>query len=148
MGKLTKKITAIVMALLVISTISINTLVANAAADSNFDYSFTIKASQATSKYSNGNLRSTYDNDNAWKVNLRSSGEGDSTATYFRLCLNDNSGASSWHLVTQGTGSHYYSATDAADFTTVYLQGKNNNNNTNTYTVTGYWDEETGVTPD
>lgn len=148
MNKLTKKLIAIVMALLVISTISINTLVANAAVNDNHDYLFTIKASQGTSKNSNGNLRSTYDNNNAWKVNLEVSGEGDNTATYFRLCLKDDWEASNWHLVTQGSGEHYYSASDAADATTVYLQGKNNNNTTKSYTISGYWDEETGVTPD
>lgn len=135
------------MALLVISTISINTLVANAAVNDKHDYLFTIKASEGTSRYSNGNLRSTYDN-NAWKVNLEVSGEGDGTATKFRLCLKDNSGASAWHSVIQGSGDHYYSATDAADATTVYLQGKNNTSTTKTYTISGYWDEETGVSPD
>lgn len=147
MSELTKKISSIIMALLVIMTLSVNTLVAYASADSEFDYLFTIKASQAVSRYSDGHFRSTYNNNNAWKVNLEVSGEGDGTATSFRLGLSDNSGGSEWHAVAQGSGDHYYSATDAADWTTVYLQGKNNNNTTKSYTISGYWDEETGVSP-
>ncbi|MCC8074140.1 MAG: DUF2712 domain-containing protein [Clostridiales bacterium] len=143
-----KKLMFTILALIVITTISLSGLVAYAYSDNNISYSFTIRASQAVSKYSEDEFRNTYNNDNAWKVNLRSSGEGSSTITYFRLCLEDNSGVSSWHSVVQGSGSHYYSAWDGADHTHVYLQGKNNNNTTKTYTVSGYWDEETGISPD
>jgi len=148
MQSLMKKLSSIVIALVVMSTISVGSLAAYAYFDNNFDYKFTIKASQAVSKYSEKEYRNTYNNNNAWKVNLRSSGEGSNTVTKFRLCLADNSGVSSWHNVTQGSGAHYYAAWDGADHTYVYLQGENNNNTTKTYTVSGYWDEETGINPD
>lgn len=143
-----KRLTSVILALIVVATISATGLVAYAYSDNNISYSFTIKASQVASKYSEREYRNTYDNSNAWKVNLRSSGEGAKAATYFRLCLKDDSGVSNWKLVAQGSGAHYYSAWDGADHTYVYLQGKNNNNSAKTYTVSGYWDEETGLSPD
>ncbi len=96
-----KKLTSVILALIVIATVSVTGLVAYAYSDNNISYNFTIKASQAASKYSEREYRNTYDNSNAWKVNLRSSGEGSKAATNFRLCLADNSGVSAWIFETR-----------------------------------------------
>lgn len=144
MKKQFKKLASMLLILVMLASVSINALVAYASSDNNYSYKFQIEANE-TAKYSEGKFRSTSNNYNAWKVNLQSSGEGEKTITKFRLCLNDGTGASAWHSVTQGSGAHYYSTNDAADFRTVYLQGRNNNDSTKKYTVSGVWDEETGL---
>lgn len=148
MKERTKKISAVFLVLLAVSTFFASSLVAHASVDSNIEYSFVVKANNGLNKDPDGRRRQTSNNNNAWKVNLRVSGEGDKTATKFRLCLKDDSAASAWHTVIQGSGSHYYATNDAADHKTVYLQGQNNNTSTKSYKVSGYWDEETGILPD
>lgn len=149
MKKLTKKFVAIVMALFVVSAISASMLAAQAATDDNIGFSFTIYSENyTTTRETNGRYRGTEDNDNAWKVNLRTSDEATNCGTKFCIALNDGTLCSAWKLVEKGSGSHYYAADNDGDKATVYLQGQDNNNSTKVYDITGYWDEETGVTPD
>ncbi len=151
MKKLTKKFVAIVIALFVVSAISASSLVAVASTNDDIDFSFGIKAYNAITRDPNKRLRSTSNNDNAWKVSLVLSNETtDNKGCGSRFCLGleDKTEASEWHLVERGSGEHYYPANDAADFRYVYLQCQDNNNSSKTYTVTGIWDEETGKEPD
>lgn len=151
MKKLTKKFIAIVIALFAVSTISAGSLVAMASIDEDIAFSFQIKANNEISRDPNKRFRSTFNNDNAWKVELVTSNETDDRkgcGTYFCLGLDDKTSASAWHLVERGSGEHYYSSNDAADFANVYLQGKDNNNSSKVYTVGGFWDEETDKAPD
>ena len=142
---LSKLITVAVL-LAIVSAISLST-VSYASTDDEIEYLFTIKTNLAISRYDDRRLRSTSNNDNAWKVNLQFSDEGSNTATMFSLGLNDYTPASAWVTKVVGTGTDYYSANDAADWAYVYLQAKDNNNVAATYRITGYWDEETGRGP-
>ena len=151
MKKLTKKFTAIVIALLVVSAISASSLVAMASVDENIEFSFSVTAHNSITQETDGRYRSTSDNNNAWKVRLITSTETDATkgcGSYFCLGLENEELASAWYLVERSSGAHYYPTNDEADFETVYLQCKDNNNSSKTYTVGGYWDEETGSVPD
>lgn len=54
--------------------------------------------------------------------------------------------ASSEYSIKQGDSARYKRANDNGDHINVYLTAENNNfMSSKTYTVTGYWDEETGV---
>lgn len=148
MKKLAKKFIAIVIALLAVTTISASSLVAMASVNENIGFSFGVEAHNAITQYQYGRLRTTSNNKNAWKVNLTTSDETDSSkgcGSYFCLGLNDQTEASKWYLVEKGSGEHYYPTNDSAGFKYVYLQCRDNNNSTKTYTVAGFWDEETGV---
>ncbi len=142
------QIIAIAVLLAIISALS--STVAFASTDENISYLFTVKNYLGISRDSNPQWRSTSDNNNAWKVNFKTSEEpGNSTMTKFSLGLEEEDNlASNWYGVVVGTGAHYYAANNDGDFATVYLQAQNNNNNANSYVISGYWDEETGITPD
>ncbi len=141
------KIVASILMLAVVFAISASP-VAYASSDENIDYSFKVKINYAVTRFGESKYRSTSDNNNSWKVNLRTSEEGTNTVTLFSLGLEDYTAASTWYAVTVGSGSHYFPTNDAADFNRVYLQAKDNSNKSATYQITGFWDEETGVTPD
>ncbi len=148
MKNLTKKFIAIVIALLTVTTISASSLVAMASVNENIAFSFKVQAHNAVTRDPNKRFRSTSNNNNAWKVNLTTSDETDSSkgcGSYFCLGLKDQTLASKWYLVERGSGEHYYATNDAADFSYVYLQCKDNNNSSKVYNVAGFWDEETGV---
>ena len=98
------------------------------ASDDSIPYSFKIKANYANT-YSDKEYRQTTNTQNKWKVDMTYSEEGEGTITTYD--------------VTQGTGTHYYSAYSSASQRDVCLGAENNNNSSNTYTVGGYWDEET-----
>lgn len=149
MKKLTKKFIAVLMVLFATIAISASSLVAMAAVDNNIDFAFTIYAKNAISRDTNRQYRTTRDNNDAWKVNLRESSESTSKCgNYFCLSLEDCKVASKWQLVEKGSGTHYYAAYDDADNTYVYLMAKDNNNSSKVYQISGFWDEETGMTPD
>ncbi|MBQ3497500.1 MAG: DUF2712 domain-containing protein [Clostridia bacterium] len=140
------KLISVAVLLAIASAISFSTI-SYASTNDEIDYQFVIKTNLAISRYDDKRLRSTSNNDNAWKVNLEFSDEGSNTATMFSLGLNDYTPASAWVTKVVGTGTNYYSANDAADWAYVYLQAKDNNNVAATYRITGYWDEETGRGP-
>ncbi len=144
--KHTTRLLSLIIAIAVVA-VSLSS-VAYAAVDSNIDYSFKISANQAISRDADSRYRGTENNNDAWKVNLRTSEEGTNTATQFSLGLEDKTAASNWQTVQVGSGSHYYSANDAADEEYVYLQARDNNKIALSYKITGWWDEETGVSPD
>lgn len=114
------------------------------ASDDNIPYSFKIKANYANT-YSDEEYRQTTNTQNKWKVDMTYSEEGEGTiTTYWLAAYNSNHDkVSDTHDVTQGTGTHYYSAYSSASQRDVCLGAENNNNSSNTYTVSGYWDEET-----
>lgn len=122
-------------------------LTAFAANDDNIAYSFKMKANGARS-YSSSEYRGTPNPKNSWKVNMTYNAEGSGTvATYFLASSNiiTRTQYSDAHDVKQGSGAHYYAAYAEASEKNVALGCKNNNIVDKSYTVSGYWDEETGV---
>lgn len=76
------------------------------------------------------------------------SGEGSGTKTAFWLARSSNNTVCSGrYSITQGSGAHYYKATNMASKTNVKLGGEINTDEGCThYYCNGYWDEETGGT--
>jgi hypothetical protein len=114
------------------------------ASNDNHAYSFTIQPHYANS-YSSAAYRQTTNLSNQWKVDLAYSGEGAGTITTFWLAKSvGRSVGSNTHDVRQGSGAHYYVATNSVvSATDVVLGGENNNDSANSYIISGYWDEET-----
>lgn len=122
------------------------------ASDNNIDFNFWIKANQGFSHNGETRYRSTNDVNNAWKVNFKATTESDDNLTSFHLGIYNSEGTnqtgSKKYVVQVGTGAHYYPAYQRASDKHIYLYARNNSNTEEIYTVSGYWDEETGVTPD
>lgn len=112
------------------------------ASNDNIGYEFTIKAHHGNS-YSYDRYRQTTDITNPWKVNMTYSAEGAGTVmTYWLTRTEGFAPASNTHNVKQGSGPHYYYATNVASKKRVCLGAENNNDTSKTYKVSGYWDEE------
>lgn len=141
-----KQLTALLLSVILLTAVSATT-VAYAYFDNDRSYTFKIASNQRVTKYGTKEFRNTKDNNNAWKVKLNVSGEGDGKITQFRLGLADGTAASSWANATQGAKAKYSKSNDAGKHVYVYLNGRNNNKNATTYTITGVWDEETGKAP-
>lgn len=115
------------------------------AGNDNIEYEFILKADYGNS-YSDPRMRTSTTPSNAWKVNMTYSSEGGGTqATYWLARYDNKAVASGRHTIKQGSGAHYYHATNMANNTKVQLAGENNNKTSKTYLVKGYWDEETTV---
>ncbi len=144
--KTTKVFSVVLVVMLFVATFAVSAF----AGDENLIYSFNIQANRNVTRYTVGQFRDTTNNNNAWKVNFKTSNEPGTGRTFTEYVITKSDGtlAASWHSVQVSTGAHYYAANDNGDFATVYLNGRDNNNIASTYTVTGYWDEETGITPD
>jgi len=117
------------------------------AGDDNVAFSFTMKANLAKS-YTGDRYRETTRTNNPWKVNMTGSTEGKHTQAYYFLASNGirRIQYSDRHLVKSETGDHCYKAYAEASKQGVSLGCKNNNDVNKSYTVSGYWDEETGGT--
>lgn len=110
-------------------------------------FSFTMKAKLAKS-YTGDRYRETTRTNNPWKVNMTASTEGKNTQAYYFLASNGilRIQYSDQYLVKDGSGNHYYKAYSNASKQNVSLGCRNNNDVNKKYTVSGYWDEETGGT--
>jgi hypothetical protein len=112
------------------------------ASNDNHSYAFTIKTHYGNT-YSPSRYRETTNPQNQWKVNLAYSAEGAGTYITFWLSKASNKVVTSGiYDVQQGSGAHYYNATNGANATDVCLSAENNNDSANTYAISGYWDEE------
>lgn len=92
--------------------------------------------------------RSTSDYNNAWKLIFTESGEGYNTITRFWLeNYNNKQHIAPCHDMYAGSGNTHYFRTHTTLSKTkkTALVAENNNPSTTGYTVSGYWDEETGV---
>lgn len=136
--KLTKVVLVATLALASISSVSVF------AGDGNHDFKFQIGSYWGNGSVETGRYRSTTNPNNMWKVNLKTSGEGEGTYTDFWLEKKDGENVSGDIRAKKGAGAYYKAAYSSASKTTVYLTGENNNYSGNTYYVSGYWDEETG----
>ena len=115
------------MCVVAVSTLMIPSVFA-AYKDNNIGFSFRIQGSVDNAQAPKSEFRNTSDNSNSWKVQMSKSGEG------------------SEYSIKQGESTRYKRANDNGDHINVYLTAENNNfMSSKTYTVTGYWDEETGV---
>lgn len=110
-------------------------------------FSFTMKAKLAKS-YTGDRYRETTRTNNPWKVNMTGSTEGKNTQAYYFLASNGilRIQYSEQYLVKAGSGNHYYKAYSNGSKQNVSLGCRNNNDVNKKYTVSGYWDEETGGT--
>ncbi len=110
-------------------------------------FSFTMKANLAKS-YTGDRYRETTRTNNPWKVNMTASTEGKNTQAYYFLASNGilRIQYSDQYLVKVGSGNHYYKAYSNGSKQNVSLGCRNNNDVNKKYTVSGYWDEETGGT--
>ena len=110
-------------------------------------FSFTMKANMKNS-YTGDRYRETTRTNNPWKVNMTASTAGTNTQAYYFLASNGilRIQYSDPHLVKAGSGNHYYKAYSNASKQNVSLGCRNNNDVNKSYTVSGYWDEETGGT--
>lgn len=118
------------------------------AGNDNIPYSFTMKANMGRS-YTSSEYRETTRTNNPWKVNMTYNEEGSGTAAIYFLAGSNiitRPQYSDAYIVVQGTGAHYYPAYAEASQKNVALGVKNNNDVAKSYTVSGYWDEETGGT--
>lgn len=115
------------------------------AANENYSFSFSIKSWNGNTR-SGGRYRQTTNAYNAWKVNLVKSTEGaGNPITRFWLETYNGTNVSPAHNVNAGSKNHFYAANSSASKATVYLTAENNNFTGQTYSVSGYWDEETGI---
>lgn len=130
-----------IAAITLFSTSYLNTL----AGDENISFKFNIKSWGGNGQESDGRYRNTPNAECTWKVKLVTSGEGAGKDTTFWLELYDGTNVSGDITATQGGKAIYKEAYSSASKATVYLTGENNNLNGDTYSVSGYWDEETGV---
>lgn len=138
-----KKIASIIIVLSLMIMFACTTNVF--AGDANHNFSFTVGSYHKNGRNEVGRYRKTTNPNNAWKVQLVQSGEGSGTITRFWLEHYDGENVSDGVNVTQGVGATYSPAYSSASQSTVYLTGENNNYNGASYSVSGYWDEETGV---
>ncbi|MFY9197775.1 MAG: DUF2712 domain-containing protein [Acutalibacteraceae bacterium] len=118
--------------------------------DDSYGYNFYIQPYLANTYWNDVKFRETYDNQNAWKVQLAYSEEGNGTITRFwieKANTGKSSPASEYYLIKQGGTVYYKPATNAGDHTNVKLAAENNNNVPRGYQVSGVWDEETGKRP-
>lgn len=130
---------------IIISSLSIP---AFAYVNDSLGYSFTIKPYLGNTYLEEARFRETYNNNNAWKVQLSYSGEGNGTITRFWLekaNTGTSSPASEYYLIQQGHAPYYKPATNVGDHTDVKLAAENNTSTALSYTASGVWDEETGV---
>lgn len=114
--------------------------------DGAYDFELAIKSKQANTR-TTGRYRSATNVNDSWKVNLETTTENnnDSGITTFWLENYATDNVSTSHNVPSGSGDHYYAAGTSAAQMTVYLTAEDNNYSfTKTYTISGYWDEETG----
>lgn len=141
--KLTKKLAKVVFVLVVAVTCvsSVNVF----ASDKDYDFEFQIGRWGANACELECRERTTKNPNNAWKVRLDESGEGDGTISRFWLEINSGKNVSDAVNAKQGAAALYKEAKDSASGVWVYLTGENNNFNSNTYLISGIWDEETGV---
>ena len=149
-----KKLAVSIM-LLVVMVSSTAALSSYAYYDNNISYSFKIVANGKVSKFDNKEYRNTTDVNNAWKVNLLRSTEspnGYKTSTSFHLGVYNPNGINPYgsesYSVQMETGDHYFAAYANASKEYVYLYGNDSMSTNDAYSVSGYWDEETGKSPD
>lgn len=119
------------------------------AGDDNIPFSFTMKESGKKSYLSGSRYRETTRKNNPWKVEMTYSSEGKGTVAQYFLASGSSIGRtqlSDIYSVKQGAKPGYYKAYASAEKRNVTLGVKNNNIVPKSYTVSGYWDEETGGT--
>lgn len=71
------------------------------------------------------------------------SAHGGKTYNTFWLEHSNGVNVSPSHDVQEGSGAHYYQASESANGSYVRLTSQNNNYDNNAYVINGYWDEET-----
>ena len=136
------------LVLAVFMVMSIVLMVPAFAAEDNFPYSFTMKKNCANN-YTNDSLyRDSDRTNNPWKVNMTYNAEGTTAIATYWLA-----GSGVGHTqysdvmnVSCGSGNHYKGVYNNAYHKYTCLGVRNNNNVATAYTVSGYWDEETGGT--
>lgn len=126
---------------IILGITSVSAVAQEVRTNDNISFSFTVPKNQGNG-YTPHRYRQTTNIHNQWKVNLAYSGEGVNTASRFWLELDNGANVSDSHVVTQGTGNHYYDAKSTASEKNVHLTAENNNYSGNSYKVSGYWDEE------
>lgn len=141
--KFRKRGISALLSLAVVGTVFSGSLV-KAAKNNNIGYSFYVKAYENESYCTDVRTRSTSKPKNCWKVNLAYSGEGAGKVTRFWLAKGTNTVSDSVNAK-QGGKVRYKYAFSSANKSNVRLRACNNNYSASGYTVSGYWDEETGV---
>lgn len=114
------------------------------AEDKAVGYNFTVGYNQNPG-VSSSRYRETTNNHNCWKANMTYSSEGQNTVMNFWLAKNTSNASDMSSLRVAGKTKYKY-AYDNAARTNVNLKAVNNSYVPRSYTVSGYWDEETGVT--
>lgn len=137
-----KRMIGTLIALLAFGVMSIGSYVY--AADNSVGYSFTVGYNQNPGT-SSSRYRETQNRKNCWKANMTYSAEGENTVMNFWLAKN-TANASDMVSLRVGGDTKYRYAYDSASRTNVNLKAVNNNYVPRSYTISGYWDEETGVT--
>lgn len=134
-----------VFAVICCAIIGVTALSVPASENNNVSFSFQIGKYHKNGRTAKGRYRSTTNTNDAWKVQLITSGEGNGTYTRFWLENYDEDNVSGMIKAQQGEAATYEKASGKASKATVYLTGENNNFNGDKYNVTGIWDEETGI---
>lgn len=116
-----------------------------ASENNNIYFQFWVKSFWGNGRVTEGRYRSTTDTNDAWKVQLKSSGEGEGTITNFWLENYDEENVTRDISAVAGEDAKYDKVKSGATERNLYLTGENNNYNGNSYSVWGYWDEETGI---
>ncbi|WP_285769015.1 DUF2712 domain-containing protein [Peribacillus sp. SI8-4] len=143
-----KKVRIIALGTILACSIGLGTLSVEAG-NENMDYSFTILKDQKNS-YTGTKYRQTTNERNTWKVRMYKSGEGTNTYTTYWLEKSNGTNVSPAVDVKAGnkdskSGRNYYIKGDwGANAANVRLTAENNTASSSTFSVSGYWDEETG----
>lgn len=114
------------------------------AADKAVGYSFTVGYNQNPGT-SSSRYRETTNKKNCWKANMTYSAEGQNTVMNFWLAKKTVNASDKVPLRVGGVTKYRYAYDNAAK-TNVNLKAINNNYVPRSYSISGYWDEETGVT--
>lgn len=147
-----KKLSALILVFAVF-VVSASAISSNAAS-SPHSFCFQIVANGKVSKEPTKRLRSTHDQNNAWMVQMDTSTEspnGTTTITKFHLGVDNPNGinpmGSESYIVRLKFGEYRFPAYANASGKYVYLYGKDNYSTNHAYTVSGIWNEETGLKP-
>lgn len=144
-----KKTKKLLLAILVVcSVLTCCSFTAFAGYDNDIVYAITMADHQKNAYSDDGYTRDTTNPKEAWKVQMVLSAEGKKTYAYYFLASDNilRTRYSNEKLVQQGDTARYYSAYDSAAGKDIALGCRNNNDVNKTYIVSGYWDEETGIT--
>lgn len=142
-----KKYLTLLLSVVLVIGFSLGTFCVASASNDNIGFTLDITSYRGNSRLpkSEARERTAKKTNNAWKVKMTDSGEGQGSITVFWLIDDNDKKVSPKMDVKCNSQAHYKEAYASASGKRVRLEAENNNFNSSTYSVTGVWDEETEV---